>query len=165
MNKFLFAAAIIALSSQAQAYDKHSVTIGLGISDVLDANDKEPVGNVEWRGSALERTSTLGIPNVSPLVGASLTTEGAGIVYAGFLYDWNVYDAWSLVPSLSAGLYWDGNGKDMGGMFQVRPAIEVNYKLDASQRVGVNFAHISNLGLYDHNPGKEELTFNYSFAY
>ena len=60
--------------------------------------------------------------------------------------------------------YFEGNGKDLGHVFEIRSALEVAYRFDDRSRLGVMFYHISNAGLGDDkNPGAEALTLSYSF--
>ena len=47
-------------------------------------------------------------------------------------------------------------------MLEFRSGIEVAWRFDNRSRLGVEFTHISNAGIYDRNPGTETLTVNYS---
>ena len=67
-----------------------------------------------------------------------------------------------LRPSFAVGAYADGNGKDLGGVLEFRSAIALAWRFDDRSRLGVEFSHLSNAGIYDTNPGTENLTVNYS---
>ncbi len=168
MKKFLLAAAaVLAISSQANAYDQNYLQFGLG-ADVIRSSDENPSsvgGRAEWRGKEFDKTSTFGISHISPIIGIDADTRGAAYAFVGLLYDWNFYDRWSLVPNLGFGAYHQGDSKDLGGWFEFHDSIEVDYRLDAKSQVGLALTHMSNAGIYSHNPGKEDLMLTYNFAY
>lgn len=165
MKRALLAAtAICLLSAPSHAYDQNQLVLGLGAHDVFDDNS-ELGGQLEWRGKRFDDTM-IGVANISPQAGMLVDVEGDILVYGGLLYDWNVHERWSIVPSLSAGLYRDSDdGIDLGSWIQFRSAIEVNYMVTPDSRLGLNLAHVSNWGLDDYNPGTEILTVNYSWGY
>ena len=67
-----------------------------------------------------------------------------------------------LTPSLAAGLYEDGDGKDLGHIVEFRSSLELAYRFDNRARLGLSFYHLSNASLDDNNPGTEVFSLNYS---
>ena len=97
-----------------------------------------------------------------PQLGLFVTDDAGFYAYAGIFTD--IYFGRRLVlsPSIGAGGYGEGNGKDLGGAVEFRSAVELAYRFDDSSRLGLQFGHLSNAGLYDDNPGEEFLILNYS---
>ena len=98
---------------------------------------------------------------IKPWVGAEATSEGAIYGVGGLLLDLSLTDHWMLTPSFGAGLYSDGDGKDLGSVIEFRSQIEVGYQFMNNSRLGVAFGHISNAGITDKNPGTEILNLYY----
>lgn len=97
-----------------------------------------------------------------PVVGATLDSDGGIYGYAGL--NWNLdlgYRFW-LIPNFVAGLYHEGDSKDLGGAIEFRSGIELDYVFDQGNRLGVTFNHISNASIYDKNPGAESILMVYS---
>lgn len=162
MNKFLLAAAIVAISTSAEAYDQSAIVGGVGVSEALGNTNNGVLANVEYRSAAYAPEQFFGISNVSWIAGAEADTNRSAYGYAGLLYDIPLTEKWSLSPSVSAGLYKKGEGKDLGGAFEFRDSIEVNYKLEDGSRVGLALNHKSSAGINDSNPGTEVVQVVYS---
>lgn len=58
-----------------------------------------------------------------------------------------------LIPSFTPGLYFKGNGRDLGYPIEFRSSIEAAYEWTNKWRLGGQFYHISNASLGHHNPG------------
>ena len=67
-----------------------------------------------------------------------------------------------MLPSFAAGLYEDGDGKDLGHTVEFRSAIDLAYRFDNRSRLGLSFYHLSNAHLADSNQGTEVLSLIYS---
>jgi hypothetical protein len=50
-------------------------------------------------------------------------------------------------------------------VFQFRSSIALSYEFAHKARLGLSFAHISNAGIYDDNPGAEEIYVFYSLPF
>ena len=98
-----------------------------------------------------------------PFGGAMATSDGSVYGYGGVLTDFQFGSHFILTPSIAGGLYFHGDGKDLGHVVEIRSAIEAAYRFDNHSRLGLLFYHISNAGLDDDNAGTEVLGFNYSF--
>ncbi len=134
--------------------DPHFLTLAAGYYDINDDEDA-----AEFRAEFSARNK---LWIFKPFGGLMGTSDKAFYGYAGLLVD--VYFGRRIVvtPSLAAGLYEDGDGKDLGHIVEFRSSIELAYRFDNRSRLGLSFYHLSNAGLDDNNPGTEVLSLNYS---
>lgn len=105
-----------------------------------------------------------GLEELAPIAGVIADTEGSVYGYAGLRYDWEVGDPWLVTPSMSAGLYEEGDGLDLGHAVEFRTTIEVSRRIGTSTRLGLTVFHISNASLSGYNPGTNGVTLNLSWA-
>jgi len=99
---------------------------------------------------------------LQPMVGASVTTDGSVYGYGGISVDINLTPYLVVRPSVAAGAYEEGDGKDLGGTLQFRSGIEVAWQFENRMRLGLEFYHRSNAGIYDDNPGEESLMLTFA---
>lgn len=99
-----------------------------------------------------------------PMLGLAGTSDEAVWTYAGLRADVDTGSRWMLSPSFAVSLFDRGEGKDLGGAVEFRSAIEGSYRLGAGARIGLTFHHLSNGGLYDHNPGSNSLLLVYTWT-
>jgi len=152
---FALAGWLVAAAAPAVLADDPSfLSFGTGYFDI---NDNEDAGEfrIEYRSG-----TKYGV--FKPFAGAMLTTDAAVYGYGGVLVDIYLGRRFVLTPSFAAGLYGDGDGKDLGHVVEFRSGIEASYRFDSRARVGLLFYHISNASLDDDNPGTEVLSFSYS---
>lgn len=97
-----------------------------------------------------------------PWAGIEVTGDGAIFGVAGMLADFGIGSRWILTPGAGAGLYDDGDGKDLGGTLEFRTQLELARRCAKDHRFAIALSHISNAGLGDFNPGTEILTVYYS---
>ncbi len=97
-----------------------------------------------------------------PWIGVEGTSDGAVYGAVGVLIDVYFGTRVVLTPSFGAGLYANGDGKDLGHAVEFRSQIELSYRFDDRSRLGLAFSHISNASIADENPGVEILTLSYS---
>ncbi len=100
---------------------------------------------------------------VQPFVGAMITSKNAAYGYAGFKLDYPMNENIYLTPSFAPGLFSHGDGKDLGYWIEFRSGMEVSWKFDNNNRLGLEVAHISNAGLSNKNPGVELLTLSWTY--
>lgn len=137
------------------ADDPSFLSIGAGYYDLLHDAD-----SAEFR---IEYRSKYRWWLFKPFAGATVTTDAVFFPYAGVLSDFYFGNRIVVSPSVAAGPYLRGGGKDLGHVFEIRSAIEVAYRFDNRSRIGLMFYHISNAGLGDdRNPGAEALSLTYS---
>lgn len=147
------------LMTTAMAVTAHAsdyLSFNLGYYDIFRKDQKAAQFGLEYRFTPWEY-------GIRPIVGGFVTSEGSSYAYAGANWDVALMpNQLYLVPNFAVGAYSDGGGKDLGGVLEFRSGIEVDYQLPNTQQVGVALNHISNAGIYSHNPGEETVMINYS---
>ena len=149
----MLAAALFSASS-AHAEGSDRLLIGAGYYDIMDNEDAFDM-RAEWR------SGDDFVWGISPFVGAEATSDGAIYGLVGLFRDFPVAPQWYVTPSFGAGLYHDGDGKDLGHTVEFRSQIELGYEFESAHRMSVGFGHISNASLGDRNPGTEILNVYY----
>ena len=106
----------------------------------------------------------LNIMDINPVVGLFVTAKSASMLYSGFETNLGG-DYIFLNLSSSAGLYSNGDGKDLGNTLQFKSEINLFYSLSKTTRIGLGSHHISNAGISSVNPGVNNyyLIFNRDF--
>ena len=94
----------------------------------------------------------LNIMDINPVVGLFVTAKSASMLYSGFETNLGG-DVIFLNLSSSAGLYSNGDGKDLGNTLQFKSEINLFYSLSKTTRIGLGSHHISNAGISSVNPG------------
>ena len=141
--------------AQDSGDDPAFVTVGVGYFDAIEAEEEAIDFRLEYR-----HNEKLWI--FKPWAGVEGTSDGAIYGLAGVLVDLYFGKRIVVTPSFGAGLYHDGDGKDLGGLIEFRSQLEVAYRFNDRSRLGVAIGHISNAGLGDDNPGTEIVTVYYS---
>lgn len=138
----------------AEDDDPHFLTLAAGYYDIHDNMDAAEL-RAEFRAR-----NKLWI--FKPFGGVMGTSDAALYGYAGVLVDLYFGRRIVLTPSFAAGLYHNGDGKDLGHVVEFRSSAELAWRFDDRSRLGLSFYHISNASLSDNNPGTEVLSLNYS---
>jgi len=99
---------------------------------------------------------------LAPLVGASVTSDGAAFGYFGFGFDVNFGPNWVLTPNAAAGVFERGSGTKLGSWWEFRTGAEFAYRFDNQSRLGLEVTHTSNAGLTRRNPGEQSVLVMYS---
>jgi len=95
--------------------------------------------------------------------GIYYAAEGSFYGFGGLRRDFSLGGRWQVTPGFGVALYEQGNGKDLGGLVQFRSMLEISHQWPKGKRLGAAFYHLSNAGLYDHNPGSNSVIVTYSF--
>ena len=106
----------------------------------------------------------LNLIELNPVIGGFVTAKSASMFYSGF--ETNIgQDTIYLNLSSSAGIYSNGDGKDLGNDLQFKSELNIFYRLGKLSSVGLGSHHISNAGLSSVNPGTNNfyLIFNRDF--
>tara|TARA_Y100001958_G_C21000740_1_gene384617 strand:+ start:50 stop:529 length:480 start_codon:yes stop_codon:yes gene_type:complete len=108
--------------------------------------------------------SIFNLIDLNPVIGGFVTAKSATMFYSGFetnIGQSSIY----LNLSSSAGIYSNGDGKDLGNALQFKSEVNLFYRLGKSSSVGIGSHHISNAGLSSVNPGTNNfyLIFNRDF--
>ena len=93
---------------------------------------------------------------LSPAFGLMATEDSSFYGYGGFRFNFEVGD-WVVTLHTGAGLYEDGEGKNLGGTVEFRSGLEIVRLFRSGKRVGLNVYHLSNAVIYDRNPGSNSL--------
>jgi hypothetical protein len=138
-------------TSAAFAQERLTISAGaFGVDDNSSANFA-----LEYRGASFWH-------DLQPMLGIQVNEDGGVYGYAGLNYDWEFAQNWYLIPNVAVGAYDDHDSADLGGTLEFRSGIELDYAFANAHRLGLAFHHISNAGIYDDNPGTEQVMLTYS---
>jgi hypothetical protein len=161
MRRLFAALAVIALAAPAYARsgEEHVAVYG---------------GEFEVFGSGTDQSSAMlgaeyrfadQFNGLRPVIGGFINDDSAAYGYAGAYWDLPLgTEPFIISPGFAVGGYHGGDSKDLGYGIEFRSTIEVAYKMDSGDRIGVALSHLSNAGLGDHNPGVETLQAVYSYS-
>lgn len=154
--KRLALALAVTLASVTPAFATDYLTGYVGAFDFIQDDDRAAELGIEYRYKDVYH-------GLRPLVGIMATTDRSVYGYAGA--QWDLFLSRSLVvsPTLTAGGYHHGSGKDLGHGIEFKSGVEVAYQCEDASRIGVALSHISNASLGDQNPGTENLVVTYSY--
>lgn len=155
----LLAVGLLTVDQTARAGEPDFVTVGAGYYDLFDDQAAAEV-RLEYRFS--EENKLLWF---TPFVGFTATSDAGTYGYGGIALDIFFGPRWVATPTFAAGLYGNGDGKDLGHAIEFRSGLEVAYRFDDYARLGLSFTHISNAGIGDRNPGVESLILFYSVPF
>ena len=125
-------------------FDVYKSGTGMGLAEYRFSND--------WSG-------------FRPQAGFFVTEDSGAYFYGGAGYPVAFNVQWSLTPSVSAGYYHNGAGKDLGYDLEFYSQLRLEYRIAAGSRIGLGIGHISNAGIREINPGAEIVYLSYSIAY
>mgnify|MGYP006226516113 CR=1 FL=1 len=159
--KFVMFAALcllmfLSFKPEAQAGEPDFLTFGIGVYDMFDDQTTAEF-RVEYVFS--EENKLLWF---TPFVGITATAEGGTYGYAGIGIDIFFGKRFVVSPNFAAGVYGNGDGKDLGHAIEFRSGANFAYRFNDYSRMGFAFHHISNAGLDERNPGEETLMLTYS---
>lgn len=144
------------VATPARAQDPSFLTGGIGAFDAFDDDHRAGQFEIQYR-------SDLKLWVFQPMVGANVSTDGSLYGYAGISLDIFLGNRLVLRPSFAPGLYYEGNGKDLGHVIEFRSAAELAWRFDDRSRLGIEISHRSNADIGDKNPGEESLMLFYHF--
>jgi len=93
--------------------DPSFITIGAGYFDILHDSDEAVELRLEYRDKHR-------IWLFKPFGGITATSDAAVYPYAGVLTDFYFGNRIVVSPSVAVGAYFEGNGKDLGHVFEIR---------------------------------------------
>lgn len=149
--------------SPVRALEPASAVVSAGTFNIFDPDTRAEVG-VEadcapFRLGWMPRW----FPPLSPAAGAMVNSKGSAYVYAGLRADMPLGKPWELSIQFAPGLYRAGNGFELGGAVEFRSGIELSRGIGEHGRIGLLLFHLSNAGIYTHNPGSESLILTYRY--
>lgn len=87
-----------------------------------------------------------------PYVALNVNTDGGVFGAGGLFLDLRPLPGVYLRPFGGVGGYSEGDGRDLGGVFQFETGAAVGYRFDNQTEAGILFKHISNANINDRNP-------------
>ena len=129
-----------------------------GMFDFSDDGKKSTLLGFQHQNENLNRDTFLG--NLSPITGALITADAAGYLYTGVQAQYKL-GALNFTPSFTPGLYFEGDGKDLGHIIEFKSELQFSLDLSNTSELGFSYNHISNASLGDKNPGANSYMFNF----
>ena len=129
-----------------------------GMFDFSDDGKKSTLIGFQHQNENLNRDTFLG--NLSPITGALITADAASYLYTGIQGQYNL-GALNITPSFTPGLYFEGDGKDLGHLIEFKSELQFSLDLSKNSELGFSYNHISNASLGDKNPGANSYMFNF----
>ena len=129
-----------------------------GMFDFSDDGKKSTLLGFQHQNENLNKDTFLG--NLSPITGALITADAAGYLYTGVQAQYKL-GALNITPSFTPGLYFEGDGKDLGHLIEFKSELQFSLDLSNTSELGFSYNHISNASLGDKNPGANSYMFNF----
>ena len=129
-----------------------------GMFDFSDDGKKSTLLGFQHQNENLNKDTILG--NLSPITGALITADAAGYLYTGVQAQYKL-GALNFTPSFTPGLYFEGDGKDLGHLIEFKSELQFSLDLSNTSELGFSYNHISNASLGDKNPGANSYMFNF----
>ena len=148
--------ALVSVRLDARAAEPSFLTLGVGVYDMFDDQTTAEF-RLEYVFSEENKLWFF-----TPFVGLTATAEGGTYGYGGIGIDIFLGKRFVVTPNFAAGIYGNGDGKDLGHAIEFRSGANFAYRFDDYSRLGFAFHHISNAGLDERNPGEETLMLTYS---
>lgn len=141
--------------ARAEVPKPEQLILGVGVNQVFDPHEAA-FGSIELRFTPLAA-------ELRPWIYGSLSTEGGVFTGLGLAYTYAFGESrWSASAGIGPGYYHDGDDVFLGGDFEILSFIEVAYRLHNDATIGARFAHLSNAGVRNVNPGTEMVSLQYS---
>jgi len=129
-----------------------------GMFDFSDEGKRATLIGFQHQNENLNRDTFLG--NLSPITGGMITADNASYVYTGIQAQYKL-GAINLTPSFTPGLYFEGDGKDLGHILEFKSEVQLSLNIFQNSELGLSYNHISNASLGDKNPGANSYMFNF----
>ena len=138
--------------------NEHQYNFFIGNFDFSDHKQAALLVGFQHQNENLNRDTFLG--NLSPITGALITADSAGYIYTGVQAQYKL-GVLNFTPSFTPGLYFEGDGKDLGHLIEFKSELQISLDLSRSSELGFSYNHISNASLGDKNPGANSYMFNF----
>ena len=89
-----------------------------------------------------------------------MTADSATYLYTGVQAQYKLGNL-NITPSFTPGLYFEGEGKDLGHLIEFKSELQFSLDLSNTSELGFSYNHISNASLGDKNPGANSYMFNF----
>ena len=142
----------------AENNSSHQYNLFIGNFDFSDHKQSAILFGFQHQNENLERDTLIG--NISPITGGFITENSAVYFYTGF--EWNVdMGSITFTPSFAPGLYFEGDGKDLGHIIEFKSEVQFSYEFSKNSSLAFSYNHLSNASLGDKNPGANSYMFNF----
>ena len=145
----------IAFPVLVRADEPPFISVAIGYFDLVQDHNQANEFRIEYRSDET-------ISMLKPFLGIMGTNDATLYGYGGLLLDLFYGRRFVVTPSLAAGYYEKGDGKDLGHELEFRSSVEISYRFDDRSRIGLSFYHLSNASISSKNPGTEVLSIVYS---
>ena len=164
LKKFLISLLMITFAFSSIAEEKvlkdqnTEFSVYTGMFDFSDDGKKSTLIGFQHQNENLNRDTFLG--NLSPITGFLFTADNAGYLYTGVQAQYKL-GAINFTPSFTPGLYFEGDGKDLGHIIEFKSELQFSLNVFQNSELGLSYNHISNASLGDKNPGANSYMFNF----
>jgi hypothetical protein len=164
LNKFFISFLLLFFSFNINAEElkdenlNNEFNIYTGMFDFSDDGKKAALVGFQHQNEELNRETFFG--NLSPITGALITADSAGYLYSGVQAQYKI-GALNLTPSFTPGLYYEGDGKDLGHLIEFKSEVQLSFNFSKNSELGFSYNHLSNASLGDKNPGANSYMFNF----
>jgi hypothetical protein len=164
LNKFFISFLLLIFSFNINAEElkdenlNNEFNIYTGMFDFSDDGKKAALVGFQHQNEELNRDTFFG--NLSPITGALITADSAGYLYSGVQAQYKI-GALNLTPSFTPGLYYEGDGKDLGHLIEFKSEVQLSFNFSKNSELGFSYNHLSNASLGDKNPGANSYMFNF----
>ena len=134
---------------------EHRMLLGLGAFSPTNNKDLAAEARFEYLSGLRLFENRFGprFNGIGPYISLSANNDGGVYGAGGFFLDLEPYNRVFFRLFGGAGGYSEGDGRDLGGIFQFEVGATVAYRLQNEVEVGVMFRHISNAVIHERNPG------------
>ena len=155
----LFLAILLTTTNLAASEDNnYQYNFFVGNFDFSDHKQAAVLFGFQHQNEDLNRDTMIG--NISPITGGFVTENSAAYIYTGF--EWNIdMGVLTFTPSFAPGLYYEGDGKDLGHVIEFKSEVQFSYELSKNSKIGFSYNHLSNASIGDKNPGANSYMFNF----
>ena len=148
----------IVSAEESKNISEHQYNFYTGNFDFSDDKQKAILVGFQHQNENLERDTFLGY--ASPITGGFVTENSAAYVYTGVEWNYAMSDKFKFTPSFTPGMYYEGDGKDLGHVLEFKTEVQLSYSISDNTNLGMSYNHISNASLGDKNPGANSYMFN-----
>ena len=146
-------------AEELKNYEKNTeFNVYSGMFDFSDDGKRSTLIGIQHQNENLNRDTFLG--NLSPITGVLITSDNAGYIYTGVQAQYKI-GILNITPSITPGLYHEGDGKDLGHMLEFKSEVQLSFDLSRNTEFGFSYNHLSNASLGDKNPGANSYMFNF----
>ena len=154
------AVSIFLYSNQLQGKEENPTPIFCVGGGYLDAGSRHSGGVVQIEYKWAKYFWHILRPQIT-LIAPELRSVFLGL---GIGWECNLTERITLIPSFSPGFYYKGNGRNLGFPIEFHSSVELSFRLNNKNWVGIQIYHISNAHLSRKNPGLNAVTLSFAFA-